>query len=485
MSTARVADLGSELVLEPLDAAIVNIDRAVVLSPAEPLRSARALVRARYTVDGAPTLIHHKRTFYRWAGGRYIEADGEGIRAAAWDFLDAASVMGKKGPAPFRPNSSKVSNVVDALAACANLDAALSAPCWIHGAEDVPPAEEMFPVRNGAVHLPSGLLYDVSPNLFNLHGADWEYNPDAPEPRRWLEFLSTLWPDDPESIATLQEFVGYALGTDTSLQKILLVVGPTRAGKGTIQRVVTGLLGHASVVNPTLTALESNFGLQPLIGKSLAIVSDARLGGRADQARIAERLLSISGEDSLTIDRKFKDAWTGQLKTRFMVMSNELPRLADASGALAKRFVVLVLTRSFLGHEDPGLSARLLTELPGIFLWAREGWERLRDRGYFLQPPSSQGMIEELEALGSPIKAFINERCRVGTGLSVDVSRLFREWGDWCAANGRKETGTVQSFGRELLAACPGVQSTRPRAGDQRIRAYQGIEVVHEFERQG
>src|SRR5262249_51358701 len=43
----------------------------------------------------------------------------------------------------------------------------------------------------------------------------------------------------------------------------------------------------------------------------------ARLGGRSDQAAITERLLSISGEDALTIDRKHIVAWTGRLPTRY------------------------------------------------------------------------------------------------------------------------------------------------------------------------
>src|SRR5262249_30445448 len=140
----------------------------------------------------------------------------------------------------------------------------------------------------------------------------------------------------------------------------LLIVGPKRGGKGTIGRVATALVGRANVCAPTLASLERNFGLAPLIGKQLAIISDARLGSRADQQVIAERLLSISGEDSLTIDRKFLPSWTGQLATRFMILTNELPRIADASGALASRFVVLTLKRSFYGVEDLRLTDRLL-----------------------------------------------------------------------------------------------------------------------------
>ena len=89
---------------------------------------------------------------------------------------------------------------------------------------------------------------------------------------------------------------------------------------------------------------------------------------------LVERLLSISGEDSLTIDRKYEDYWFGKLDSRFMILSNELPAFGDASGAIATRFVVLALTRSWLGRENHHLTDGLLDELPGILLGAR--WTR-------------------------------------------------------------------------------------------------------------
>jgi len=81
--------------------------------------------------------------------------------------------------------------------------------------------------------------------------------------------------------------------------------GPKRAGKGTIARVLAWLVGTGNAVAPTLAGLGMNFGLAPQIGKRVAIISDARLGGRADQHAIAERRLSITGEDAITIDRKY------------------------------------------------------------------------------------------------------------------------------------------------------------------------------------
>src|SRR5262249_8813472 len=148
-------------------------------------------------------------------------------------------------------------------------------------------------------------------------------------------------------------------------QKIFLIVGPKRSGKGTIGRVLTALLGKDNTANPTLAGLSSHFGLSPLINKRAAIISDARLGPQTNAHTVAERLLSISGEDALTIDRKYREPWTGRLGVRFLILTNELPRITDASGALASRFVVLTLRETFYGREDLALTDKLLKELPG------------------------------------------------------------------------------------------------------------------------
>jgi putative DNA primase/helicase len=115
------------------------------------------------------------------------------------------------------------------------------------------------------------------------------------------------------------------------------------------------------------------FGPASLIGKRVAMISDARINKRANLYRISERLLSITGEDTQTIDRKYLSPWTGRLQVRFIVLSNELPEFDENSDALAGRFITVQLTRSFYGHEDLGLITKLLAELPGIFNWSIAG----------------------------------------------------------------------------------------------------------------
>jgi putative DNA primase/helicase len=340
-------------------------------------------------------------------------------------------------------------------------------------------AHDIVAMTNGLLHVPSRTMLPHTPTFFSHHALPFAFLPEAPPPARWLAFLRELWPQDDTSIDALQEVMGYLLGGDTRLQKMFLFVGPKRAGKGTIARVLTGLLGPHHTAAPTLAGLATNFGLSPLIGKPLALVSDARLSMRADSQVVTERLLSISGEDSLTIDRKYRDPWTGRLPTRFLICTNELPRLSDASGALVSRFIVFVLTKSFYNRENAGLTDELLAEAPSIFNWALAGLDRLNARGYFVNPETGRDAIQQLEDLSSPIAAFIRDRCVVGADQHVETDGLWTAWKSWCQDDNR-HPGTKAVFGRDLKAAVPTVKRVRLRDGDDRDYAYDGIGLRRE-----
>lgn len=332
---------------------------------------------------------------------------------------------------------------------------------WIGKPTVLAPALELAPCRNGLLHLRTGKLHNATPRFFHTAALGVTYDREAPPPVEWLKFLAQLWPDDPASIVALQDWFGYLLTPDTSFHKIMLIVGPKRSGKGTIARVINALLGGKdSVTAPTLASLGTNFGLAPLIGKVAAIVGDARLGGRTDVPQVVERLLNLSGEDTQSVDRKHRDAWHGQLMARFTIISNEPPKFTDASDALPARMIALELIHSFYGKEDRVLTDKLIGgrgfpgELPGILKWAVEGWKRLQDRGHFEQPTSSAHLIENLEDLASPVKAWVRARCEQGPTLKADCKEAFADFQRWCAEDAhQKHVVTSTRFGIDLRTA--------------------------------
>ena len=420
---------------------------------------------------------HQNGTFYTWHHSHYRACPQEEMRSQLYAFLDTAKTITDEGEAvDFDPTRTRVANVVEALAAEVQLSQTIRPPAWLMNGE-TPPACEIVCCANKLLHLPTGKTSPHTPAFFTLNALPFDYHPKAPAPTQWIKFLKSVWPGDQDSINTLQELFGLCLTVETRYQKAFLLVGPKRSGKGTIARVLTQLIGPDNVAGPTLSGLGTNFGLAPLIGKRVAIVSDARLSGKADQQVIVERLLSVTGEDGLTIDRKFQECWTGKLDARFVILTNEMPRLTDSSGALASRFIILRMTQSFYGKEDLSLGGKLATELPGILRWAIEGWKRLTERGFFVTPKASADAQRELEDLGSPIGAFLRDCCTVDQGLSVTSNELYHYWCRWCQDQGRDHSSTKQTFGRDLAAAVAGLKVRQPRDenGKQTQRCYEGV----------
>ena len=290
-------------------------------------------------VDGHYRLRFYFGGFMLWSRGRYSDRSMSEIRAYLVRHLN----MNYQ-----RLTTTITANVLDQLKAQSLLDSRTELPSWLDG-PGAWPVNEILVAKNAMIHLPSlatgaDFTMPLTPRFFTSSALDYAFDLNAPKPVNWLAFLDQLWANDSESIDALQEWFGYTLTADTSQQKILMLIGPTRCGKGTIGRINRGLIGIANVAGPTLASLATNFGLWPLLGKTLAIISDARLGRHTDSAVVVERLLSISGEDSLTIDRKNLEPVTTKLPTRLMILTNELPRLGDSSG----------LSRAIHHVEDDG-----------------------------------------------------------------------------------------------------------------------------------
>ncbi|MCA9236977.1 MAG: DUF3854 domain-containing protein [Planctomycetales bacterium] len=440
---------------------------------ADPADEAQEFLATR-EIAGMRTLHFLRGDYYTWIDGCY--------RVMSADEIEAQLIV-ELNKRWRRTSKQFNANVAQQVRAQATLPSSTSAPSWLGSAPHAWSPSECVATRTRVVHLPS-LIDGVEPReipatpaFLNFSATDVEFDRDAPPPERWLRFLAQVFGDDDESIRCLQDWFGYLLATETKQQKILMIVGPKRSGKGTIGRVLAALVGAENITAPTMHSLTTNFGLSSLIGKCVAIVSDARLSGRSDQATIVERLLSISGEDAITVDRKYREAVTQKLPTRFVLLTNELPKIFDASGAFVSRFVVLRTTQSFFGAEDAALTSRLLSELPGILRWAIEGWARLRDRGCFAQPAAGREDLAQWNALASPISAFVADCCVVGPGESVSIDALYERWTWWNRCQGReRDVPTKQVFGRDLRAAVPSISDSRPTDPENgRVRIYRGI----------
>lgn len=373
------------------------------------------------------------------------------------------------------PTKARVNEVTAAVESYTRVPAGTPSGTWLDERASTGDGEasQVIVCRNGLLSVADRQLTPHTPRFFSTTAVNVRYDANADEPVHWNTFMSQLWPGDTCAVETLEEWFGYVLSGDTSLHKIMLVVGPPRGGKGTIAWVLEQLLGGAAEVDhPSLRRLAEPFGLEPMLGKSAAIVGDARIAG--DTRHLVEILLNISGEDPVSVNRKNKAELNVRLGTRFTVMSNEPPDLRDDSGAMVNRFVPLMLTQTFLGREDLTLKQKLRGELPGILNRALDGLDRLRERGGFTLPESSRRMLTDLEELSSPVRQFVNAHYVVDPERHVATDEMFARWQMWAARHGHVPGGSA-TFGKKLRAAFPGVEKVKRGPKGAQINVYAGV----------
>jgi putative DNA primase/helicase len=447
----------------------------ILPSPAAPMAVARQFVERRCLYNGAAeqlTLQYWHGCWWIWRTTHWVEVAERVIRARLYAFTEYAFYSDEAEAKPWLPNRKKIGDLLEALSGIVILSDEFEQPCWIDGRETGP----IVALTNGLLDIASRQLLPHSPLYFGQVSVAFPYDPAASEPRKFLDFLDALWPDDPEAIDLVGEMYGYIISGRTDLHKICMLVGPTRGGKGTLARLLQTLIGKQNACGPTLSSLGTEFGLGPLLGKSLAVISDVRFAGKNSEVAV-ERLLSISGEDTITVNRKYREQWTGKLPTRFLILSNLLPKLTDASNAIIGRIVLATSKLSWLGREDYQLENKIRSsDMPGILNFSLEGLRRLTidNDNQFTRLQSSEDAVTTLRDLASPVAAFVRERCKLGSAEENDVDELYKAFKQWADTNEYLKMDKGH-FGRDLRAACPSVKKTRPRDGTRRRFVYAGI----------
>lgn len=395
---------------------------------------------------------------------RYIDATNEEVSSEVHIWLDKRLVKGEDGQEKvLRARKALVGEVVSAVVS--NSQGPKILPAWLKRRPDDIDPRELLVVKNGMLHIPTLTLHPKTARFVSRNASPVAYDPNAPEPTRWISFVQEIFPledetngnslDQPdwESIHTLQEVMGYLLTQDTSLQKFFILIGLPRSGKGTANWAIQQLIGKGNYSSPSAKDLAGDFGKQPLIGKQLATISDLREYDRRTLVKLEEVLLAISGEDEVDANRKYLQPWIGKLNTRFLILGNAMPNFKDNSSALMSRIISLRTRRSFKGREDRKLKDKLTAELPGILNWSLEGLKRLKERGDFVNPAASQADLDALDMSAAPVKTFANECLTADPEAITLKEEIFNAFYIWTREAGITYGGHITHFFRDLRAA--------------------------------
>lgn len=444
----------------------------------KPYTVATGLRDTFFLYNGKPTLMRWQDMWVRWDGSSWNTMSDADITSWLYQRMDralmATKVDGVWVDAPWNPGNSNITNLDKALRAAVNLRDDTQQNTMIGaGVHDL-----AISCTNGLLRVTGRELAPADPAFFTFSSVPFAYDRNATCPQ-WTRWLEETFEHDPETVAMIQEFFGYVLSGRTDLQKALMLQGIERSGKSTIARILQMLAGEKNSCGPTLNSLTEQFGLWALTDKTLAIIGDARLPKKGTEV-ITERLLSITGEDTINVDRKWQRPWAGKIPARLVLLSNEIPNWADSAGVLPTRFIVATTVKSYLGKEDTTLLDRLATELPGILNWALDGLDRLVLQKKFTVNIATPEIVGAQRDRSAPQKGFVEETCVLGADKWVSKERLREMWVLWNGEHGRTVADTRESFTTKLLGMVPTIQARdqKKRINGKLTPIYRGIGLL-------
>ena len=476
-----------------------NDDTRRILNPETPRETAQIFINEQFRSLGIRSLqcVQSSDTFFYWKNNHYRQACDREIQARLANFLQTSwKIKPAKGIEPetlvhFNTSRMKENEILNALKnICSEgvLEDPGAGPSWIFNLdENIPDPSMVIPFKNKLLSInhflndgnPKNCLFPLTPKYFDLSQIPFnieEHDHGRLKPIKLINFLLDVFDGDESAVTLLQQWIGYCLTTMTFAQKILLIIGPPRSGKGTIARVIQEMLSPANYTNPSANSLANDFPLEDWVNKRLAILGDARFGDK--KQAVKEILLQISGGDRVNVRRKHTTTLGGMIiPAKIMVLSNEMPSLTDNSGALASRFLYLKMTKTRIGEKDPDLFERdLKPEIPLIFWWALDGLRdlMLKKKKDFVQADTGKDSALAMKRYQAPLKSFIEEKCNIRNELLIPTETLMNAYNLWCEEYGIVKMNPVY-FGRNLREQAPSV--FRQKKGASEIPHYMTISL--------
>jgi hypothetical protein len=217
-------------------------------------------------------------------------------------------------------------------------------------------------------------------------------------------------------ITVLQRMLGYTILPRhiCNSDKALILYGVAGSGKSTLAKLMGYLLTgkrNLSGLTTSFSSLEKNqYALAPFKSVPLLVINELPDRFTSEIRGVLNAL--ISGE-SVDINEKFKANYSMQLPCKLLLLGNVLPKIADESGSLARRSIVVNFQYNVSKTEKAiyNIDNKLLEpdSLKAFFLFCLKGAKDYLKNDYTVLSKIGLESILKMEKQNNPIEDVLKE----------------------------------------------------------------------------
>ncbi len=302
---------------------------------------------------------------------------------------------------------------------------------------------------NGVLHYAGGGKWTVKPyerEDYRRVQLPVAYDPKAKCPR-FMQYLKEVFAgvdDAQDRIRALVEYMGLSLTSTTEYERALLLLGRGGNGKSKVLNLMQAMVGPDYRAAVELSQLDNRFQQSHLDGKLINVMSETSTDGAMPDATIKK---IISGE-TLTAERKFKDAFDFRPTCKLWLATNHLPSTKDFSDGLFRRFTILQFPNRFDDRPDVDteLDAKLIAEASGVLNFCLDALESVYDRRGLTTPASSTEIAKSWRLSSDQVAQFLDEAVVMDRDAVTASSEVYRLYADWAAQAGIRHTLNRKNF---------------------------------------
>lgn len=278
-------------------------------------------------------------------------------------------------------------------------------------------------VQNGILDLRTGELHPHAGGRMCSKICRAEYHPDTPPAPLWVQTIKRIIPNEEER-HYLQKWAGYLLLGNAVEEKLLFLYGEGGSGKGTFINTIGYMMGdYADTIDIEVFLASRNDGhaggsapspeIAKLAGVRAAIASESGLGRKMNDAKVK----NMTGRDDITARYLYGQQFTFSPVVKFVLQSNYLPSVVDATDSgIRRRLVIAPFNENLDAVRDPLLKERLKEpeNMAAVLQWCLDGCRIWQQEGLGKPPRRFEQELSGFYADSDTLQQFIDEACTVG-----------------------------------------------------------------------